>query len=139
MQQTDRAWAAGFMDGGGYLGAGAWTHKGVSRVQSQAKIEVAQTRSTPLLQLERLFGGHVRVYQNTHGAVFTWYLYGAKAMAALEQMRPYLVLKREQADLVIEFQTTKFSNRRGNPNGQVSDGGFAHRTELHDRLKQLNA
>jgi hypothetical protein len=139
MKQVDLGWAAGFIDGEGFIGTAACTHKGVARVQLQALMDVSQVKPAPLYRLQSLFGGRVRPQPGPMGITYFWRLYGAKAVAVLLQVRSQLSAKGEQADLVIEFQATKFANRKGNPNGQISDAVYARRMEIHDQLRVLNA
>lgn len=109
---TEFAWAAGFVDGEGYL---ALRPAGRS---FGPKIEVAQISTAPLERLRNMFGGQVitlKMRKNRRQA-YRWDLLGRSNIEyALKCMLPYMTVKAKQAELMLDFVSTlapKNSGRR---------------------------
>jgi hypothetical protein len=101
------AWAAGFFDGEGCISIAKPVNKrktGKVYVTYALQAIIAQRDRRPLEVLVGLFGGNITSVK-IHGSTY-WYLrkHGVKAVAMLEQLLPFLVLKKEQAELAIRFQ-----------------------------------
>ena len=100
------AWAAGFFDGEGCISISKPINKrknGVHYTGYQLQAIVAQRDRRPLEVIVGLFGGNITAVK-IHGSTY-WYLrkHGAKAAELLEQLLPFLVLKKEQAELALRF------------------------------------
>jgi len=113
MDTHDHAWAAGFVDGEG--------HVYISR-RRQRKwtayimgIRVSQKSRRPLERLEAMYGGSICAPDRKH-SIYQWNVSASKAREAMEHMLPYFVLKREQVELALAFQS------RRNVRGQVGRG-----------------
>jgi len=133
------AWCAGFIDGEGFLGTSECTKKmknGNNIRWFTVVLDVSQVKREPLEVVKKCLGsGSIRVDNNKgYGAYHTWRIYGDNAMRALELVLPYLINKRRQAELLIEFQKTK-RNRWDN----VSLETHARREAIHYELRALNA
>lgn len=63
-----------------------------------------------------------------------WYAWGSEAVLILEALLPYLVGKREQAELAIAFQKEKSLRQ---PRVRVSDDELAWQRAQSDGLKAL--
>ena len=87
---NDSAWAAGFVDGEGCISL--TSHRTLV-------LRVSQKDLRPLRKLKEMFGGSIRPQKPTGCA--QWYLSSAYAVAAIQQMLPFLILKREQADVAL--------------------------------------
>lgn len=99
---TEIAYAAGFFDGEGSIVIARQCRGLVARRQHQLVISVSQMRNRwPLDTLARLFGGTVS--QHTRGE-YRWRVVSGKAAEALDQMLPYLLVKRGQAVAALDFQ-----------------------------------
>lgn len=135
-------YAAGLFDGEGYVGI-----QFGKRARADVMIIVVQVQMTspqgPALFAE-LFGGRVRIQKRqgltVNGKVwrplYLWRLAAAKAIPALEALRPYLREKAAQVDLCLEARAIQ--ERR--PKGQ----GAAYRPEdrarvtaIHQQVKAL--
>src|SRR5260370_40314259 len=96
---TDSAYAAGFLDGEGYIavlhGRGASYH---------LEVTASQKTATPLEWLRDRWGGSVRLRLVNTNPIFCWTLYANRALAFLEDVRPWLIVKAEQADIAIAYQ-----------------------------------
>lgn len=108
MDHTHRlAWAAGFIDGEGCIGVQLSARKAVGRRDHfQVFLDIAQVRPAPLFEIQSMFGGTVYRRRNWHGEIHCWRLYGEKAGVVLRAVLPYLIAKRRQADLVLEYLAT---------------------------------
>jgi hypothetical protein len=133
-------WAAGFFDGEGCISIG--------KAQPQLKyykhnhhytvrLTVYQNIRAPLQIFKELFGGTIKLRpatgkQKNNGWV--WSIGGRGLVAALTQMLPYLIVKKEQAELAIGFQGRKV------PRGQkYADGKNARLLDDADyqRMREL--
>jgi hypothetical protein len=104
--ELDLAWAAGFIDGEGYVHLQP-VHKRRSDGYTNRKprIEVAQVDPSALLKLKRILGGSIITMTPRNGRKqsFRWDLTGVRVVPALEALLPYLTVKRAQALLLLEY------------------------------------
>jgi hypothetical protein len=125
MVETDLAWAAGFLDGEGYFGLRKQTAAYFVPVIEAAQVATRE----PLDKLALLFGGSVN-RRSGQRVAWTWKLAGAKAvLPALAWLMAYLVVKREQAAIVLAASQTV-----RNRNVPVSELEVAFRQRLADDL-----
>jgi hypothetical protein len=119
---TDYAWAAGFLDGEGYIGimkSRGWT--GVRKVGSRAGklrqdnpsfqffVYACQNNPAPIDRLVQLFGGVKASYPHRSGEQrqvphYRWRIASNEALAALELMLPYFVGKAAVVNHCVSFQ-----------------------------------
>lgn len=100
MRAVEKAWAAGFLDGEGCFTLTRSTNKRTVN----ARIHAGQIVRDPLDKLQGLFGGNVSLRDTRNRPFWLWELYGASACrTVLPQLIPYLVVKRAQAELLLEF------------------------------------
>jgi hypothetical protein len=83
--------------------------------------------------MQDYFGGTVAQYSSQNGQ-YTWFCCSKTAAVALERMLPYLVVKRDQARLAIEYQTLVPSQGVGSSTGRYNLG---RRRELANQIRQL--
>lgn len=132
--EIDLAWAAGFIDGEGAVGL---YKKNTSHCYFSffVRISVANTNLPALERLKNMFGGSIqRTNHNGRNQkpCWTWYCQSALAAKTLEQLLPYLFVKREQAELCI------FSRRYLRYNGRPrSRYRTKKQQELSDKIKLL--
>jgi hypothetical protein len=91
-----------------------------SGYQYQVRITLGQCHKAPVLRYQRAFGGTIskRVPKNPkHNISFHWQCSSRQAVAALSAMLPFLEMKKEQAELAIEFQSLR---KRGSPQRNAS-------------------
>lgn len=124
---------AGFFDGEGSILIGMRKGTGTALVQ----ITVTQVDRRPLYELEQLFGGanyiQHRVSETRRNATWQWHLNGAlRVVPALTEMRPFLIVKREQADVALRFAATIVAG-----NNRTSPRLLARRRRLIDQLHAL--
>src|SRR5260221_2107931 len=103
MPMTDRshqlAWAAGIVDGEGciFIGAG---------VSLRVRVGVTNTDIRMIERLKELFGGNAAYRRRNdrnpnHKNIWDWEVAAKKAEACLKEVLPYLVCKRDQAELAL--------------------------------------
>jgi len=123
------AWAAGFIDGDGFITIQNRKTKYKDKVYTGTYLRVGacQAHLTPLEKLQDIFGGNIRPKNsgpNPHGynrkQQWIWTLSTAQAKEALEQMLPYLVHKKEVALLGIAFQNTMSKDKHTVPDDIVA-------------------
>lgn len=124
MEIADLAYAAGFIDGEGCITILA-QHKQRMRNRSYSlRIQITQVDPAPLIRLQALFGGKLRA-RSRPKAQRTQYdlvLNDKQAVKVLQLIRPYLIVKAEQADIALEFDKFRFQL------GQVGRGGLSDET-----------
>jgi len=100
------SYLAGFIDGEGSISVGLnRTNKGVRRWY--LRLSVHQLDPRPLRLLAETFGGSVR----KHGyearrtrQIYEWAVSSKQAAVAISAIRPYLIVKADEADVALEFQ-----------------------------------
>ena len=128
-------WAAGFFDGEGTVYI--YSHSSSHRYRYLA-ISVSQRDPRPLLVFRELFGGSIHRHEHTRGVeadIWKWEVRNRLAGAALVQLLPYLLLKREQAELAIAYQDLLKQRKR---NVGLSDSDVDVRRAIEDKIKFLN-
>ncbi len=137
VRDTDYAWAAGFFDGEGCVSICKSAQRGQNNRLMSLKIIFTQLDPSPLILIKEIFNsdrplqvvsgrGMQRDY---HRLTFS----GPTAAFALEKMLPYLTVKRQLAEVGIEFQKTinKFI--------RLTDEVFEVRMALYTKLKGLQS
>ena len=147
ISETDLAWAAGIMDADGSVTIQRlfWTSKkdGVKHDRYSLRIHVANTDLKMLNKLQELFGGPIikqPKYISGTGCLnprnkmaWNWCIHATKAEAVLRLILPYMVTKRERAE--IGLLVRKFARPKG-PRGVDPNHGQV--VALYDQMKTLN-
>ena len=127
-------WAAGFFDGEGCILVNRhFRGEGVSHT---LRIKVGNTDFKTLAILKSLFGG--RIYTRklpSRKLLGIWQCSGIQAENALKRMNPYLVAKRQEAEVALDFyelqQLTKY------PAQEEADEVMAQRDAYYWKLREL--
>ena len=101
---TALAYLAGMIDGDGYITI-ARAYRG-GRFYHSPQVGIAGTRSEPHEFAASLWGGAINRYvpkNPLHRPQFQWCRCGTLAAGIIEAIRPYLLVKAEQADLALEL------------------------------------
>ena len=104
MKGINLSYMAGFFDGEGCICIGKSPH-GISLICS-----ITQCNEWILQLFKMRFGGTVRLrqpYKAEKYRTFSWNISGGKAGIFLGIIKPYLMLKRAEAELAIQFQMSK--------------------------------
>lgn len=137
------AWAAGFIDGDGFITIQNRTTKYKDKVYTGTylRIGACQANILPLEELQNLFGGSIRVKNsgpNPDGynrkEQWIWTLSTEAAKEALTQLLPYLLHKRQVALLALEFQETM-----GKTKDTVKEETVENRLRLKAEITAINA
>lgn len=137
------AWAAGFLDGDGYITIQDRKSKinGKEYTGYYVRVGACQANKSPLLELLSLFGGAIREKNsgpNREGynrkQQWVWTLSTSQAKEALSQLIPFLIHKKEVALLAIEFQNTMQAGTR-----KLSDETKTYRALLKNKIQAINS
>jgi len=134
MSDHERAYLAGFFDGEGSVGI--YTRGKVFPVMSVTIVQ----NSSPVVDAlflrwsETLGGSFYKRLSESGRAKLQWQATGANAVTILEEMLPYLILKREQAELCLRWESLKSGVRRGK-NGRLLPSEWT--TEHHDLIRRV--
>jgi hypothetical protein len=121
------AWAAGIIDGEGCITISYRKKPGVH--QLVVKVCCVDDKMCP--KLHEIFGGSLWVdKQQRH----SWAVTGKRAGEVLEALRPYLVVKQDQADIGIEYAKTIRSKGQ-----RTKEGLFPVREPFRQALIALHA
>lgn len=136
------AYVAGLIDGEGCI------HIEKTRGTYRARLTIGMTEvALPLLRtLKEEWGGtlyQMRKPTERWAGAWTWYASGPDAKAILMEVRPFLRLKREQADTVIELESVRENlppRWPNHPNGQRrwTDDATGRAVALKSRIHELN-
>jgi hypothetical protein len=113
--QTDLAWAAGIVDGEGcisirraYVAKDRLGKSRTSKPQYALYLAVGNTDPRMPQKLCDMFGGSLvnKTRQQVRRPIFEWRVFASNAGRILAEIRPYLVIKGEQADIALAFAAT---------------------------------
>lgn len=145
--EAELAYFAGILDGEGCLSLDSLKQRisGGHRVYHNPCIRVSNTDARLIQWIQARFPGRVapvKIRALMRKPQWTWSLYGPTVEAVLVAVVPHLVIKREQAELLIEYRRTMLP--RGAQRGwkknahSLSDTTLVQRGAVVDRLRLLN-
>ena len=132
------AYLAGFLDGEGSIAVGLNRNPNGDR-RWYLRISCHQLDPRPLRMLAQRFGGSVRRHgyeARRHRQIYEWAVNSRQAYEALCALRPYLVVKAEEADAGIEFQTL-LASRSVSRRVPLSEAEQDARQALYEKLRLL--
>ena len=142
--ETELAYLAGIIDGEGSIGAHGET-LGKRNGSYQVNVQVGMTQIGSLDLFVKVFGGRIGLgCKPTSGGkpVYKWRLSARKAANCLEQLTPYLILKREQArDAIALARMNRQRLGKGTSPGYalpVPEDEKIMRREIANRIYQRN-
>ncbi len=137
------AWAAGFIDGDGFITIQNRKSTVNGKVYSgqYLRLGCCQASEVPLKELQSLFGGTIRSKNcgpNREGynrlPQFIWTLSTQQASESIAQMLPYLVHKKEVALLALQFQETMSKSKQ-----QLSPELLTYRLDIQTKITGINS
>ena len=140
-------WAAGFFDGEGSVFVEISKNKNTRRrVRNLLTASVTQT-STPCLNLfKQCFGGNItpitksRRQHMNNSVCFVWRVRSKDAIAFLEVIAPYVVVKKEQVELALQYPLTSADGRKyAGPYNPLPDEVHNRRMEIGQKLRDIRA
>jgi len=141
MNETDLAWATGYIEADGHFGF----HSGNGGATFRAIVSAYSTDLEPLIKLNHIFGGKVAVQKRRNGVrcpenglgtktLYRWNVYGLSAVEVIRKISPYLVLdrRRKSAEKISNFfDGTFYTGKRWT--AQMRQEG----QRLHEELKSF--
>lgn len=105
--EVELAWLAGIIDGEGSIQLDAGMRKN-GRRSCTPRLTIGNTSKAMMLEVRRLFEalevhGHEGIAARTRRPMGIAVLQGNSAVAIVKAVRPYLVAKAEQADVLLEY------------------------------------
>ena len=145
---TQAAYLAGIIDGEGSIYIGCYSRNPKTGAPHyQTKIEVSNTSEILINWLINTFGGNKTYYspkqtpKNSRRAVHRWSIWSDHVAHMCEIMLPYLVIKKREAEIMIEMRSTY--NRDHHPKGiqgmqALGKDVLDHREALYYEIKSLH-
>jgi hypothetical protein len=140
---TRCAYLAGIIDGEGCIGIGK---RGRNRKYIIATLQVSNTDYRLLEWLQHYYGGGIYSYNHDNTILrgrkptYIWSLAADKATNVIIDALPYLIIKREQAELVLSIPRREIY--RDTVNGrirvQMTEEDFFENERLFAEMRQLN-
>lgn len=138
----DTGYVAGLFDGEGSIGIYRIGYIQANRKRGlQLKIVISLTNEEPLILLKSEWGGNIQFDQHQskknpkHRPSFVWNLHQGQAGKFLEDIFPYLIIKRTQAKVAFSFLRTIRSNN--DKRRRITDSEDEFRETLAVLLKKL--
>ena len=137
---NDIIWAAGFLDGEGCITINRLKYyRDVTKKYYQPQISASQTikGEMAVLKLQSIFGGFVYRYKEKRNRLdtVTWGTRSRDSQRTILKILPYLVLKRPQAELLLEFYECMEMKEKSY---RLKDKDHDDREKLWNRMKILN-
>lgn len=134
-------YAAGLIDGEGCITIGRHhkTIKGMSFIEYRLEVVISQTDGRALDFMYGLFGGYLYKRNSKPGPtykpfIYRWEIRGEKAMKFLKRLIPFLKIRKQEAELAIQFQSIRTKSPRNQYTGKVDVTRYA---DLHQRMRDL--
>jgi hypothetical protein len=133
-------YTAGLFDGEGTVGIRALPKKGdTEKKYHSVMVAITSTDTAVTDWLQAHFGGKINANHKENAArnykdAWKWSLYARHAAAFLEAIRPYLIVKSEQARVALELRDEMGDGRRV----PITPELFARREALAQELRHLN-
>ena len=137
MFDTDRefyAWLSGWIEGEGCLTIRKEQKNGVPP-RYRSILQISQMKPQPLIYIQEKLGG--KIYQTKSTGLHHWRIIGNQTIPLLQKIIPFMFIKKEQAELLIELHQVLKSypaKRKGRPE-YVS----MRLDEIKNRIHVLNA
>jgi hypothetical protein len=136
MRELDLAWLAGIIDGEGSIFVMRQKRKDRERDTNYImRVSVDSTDPFMVPECQKIAGGpkitQTRDNRPECSDRLKWQLNGKKAASLLEELLPYLRVKKEQATLAIEFQRTTKKHYK-----HMSTQDYAKQVRLYEALKE---
>lgn len=153
VKKIDKAaiWLAGFVDGeGAIMITKIKRHDTRSQnPQYQLRLSVTNTSIEALKFIEANFGGKISKGHGTFNAsrmllknfkpVFEWVASDKTAFSTLERIISYLVIKKERAEIAMQYHTSRAKWRAGRGvHNKLDESEISRREAIYQKMKSLN-
>jgi hypothetical protein len=136
-------YVAGIFDGEGYVTINKYHHPSGKHIRYQLLVGIGMVDKPVIEAISKQFGGMLTSYKSpkkvTHRRVFEWRVSSKAAVPFLRAVQPWLIVKRDQVELVLRFQehiTKNASIFRYQPHRR--EEMYAFREEVLADLKTLH-
>lgn len=138
--RTVWAYVAGIIDGEGYIGIDKSKTMPQRRCSPRYQPEVVVVNSyLPLLEwLQREFGGSImarKKQKDHHKPTWCWKLVNRQAAEFCKDLLPYLLVKKQNAELLIEFMEAAKPPKIRGQGAKLSEAEVANRERLYQLMK----
>jgi hypothetical protein len=141
----DIRYAAGLFDGEGYVRIATWRKPNSVHTRYQVYGGINMCHRPVIEALQQKFGGNMpnpgARQKPHHRPLYTWNFSSQVAARFLRRVLPYLIVKREEAELALELQANidEYRFKLGNQYWLHSDREaiFARRAEIAAQVKAL--
>jgi len=130
------AYAAGLFDGEGCVSINKVTAKGYKKPGFQLRASISMTDERMMMQFQEWFYGGCQYRTRPRAKDYwMWVVVARGARDFLTKVEPYLVIKKPQALVGIEFQNYRDNNQSQNKTQEYWDREF----ELYEQIRRGNA
>jgi hypothetical protein len=142
----DDRYAAGLFDGEGYIRVNRWAKPGSIHVRYQLFGGIGMAYLPVIQALQATYGGTLNVNRHSvrnpvHRDQFQWNFSSQIGAAFLRRVLPHLVVKRDEAELALELQSSidEWKHKLGHHHAlhPRRDEIFAEREDLARRIAEL--
>lgn len=106
-----RAYLAGLFDGEGYVGIVPGRQRKSENMSHTLRISISNNHPDLMKWLLKEFGGSIRKKRQKGFLNQEWRLSSKQALVFLNTIRPFLIVKKEQVEIAIEFQSDRVIGR----------------------------
>ena len=133
------AWFAGIMDGEGTIGIYLYKDKEGHR-QDVLQVGIEMAHEPTIKQIDDIARvGSIQVrHRPPWKPMFGWHASNREAASVLRYCMPFLVTKKAQAELGIEFMELKRLTRRGGQGATLALSDISRRERIQQAIQQLN-
>jgi hypothetical protein len=131
----DKRWLAGFFDGEGCVHLQARFRKDRKAANYSLQVCITQNDKDILDEICREYGG--QVYQHSGRVCYRWRICSLRSLRFLNDILPYVRIKKGQVELAIKFCKTIRQENLGSTSLGIEVN--AQRVLIRNRLKELNS
>lgn len=137
------AYFAGFVDGEGCIGLYGRKKNGKKIRSHSLVVRITNTNPLPLRRGQKIFGGIVKpvkyfaIHFPTKKIVWKWNISGKMAEFFLGKIVDYLIIKKQEALLALEFRKTILKTGKQKNREVVTDELWSRREKLAEEIKEL--
>lgn len=134
MNEAIKAYTAGFIDGEGWMGIFNANGKNIQaktgRKYPGIAVHVIQKNRTVLDWLSKEWGFGSVIINKNNGA-WRWIIYAKNALCLLNEIMPYLIVKKSEAEIIVQFPFGKM--------GKKNDEILKKRVDIIEKLKIIKS
>ena len=132
---VDDAYFAGLFDGEGCVSINKTKgpkNKPYSRFGFQLRISITNTNLEVLEKLQKVYGGKIYKREKSNArSYYDWVAASNQAIDPLTKWTPFLIIKRDQANIALEFQKNRKTNK--------TEDDWNKEFSCYQNIRKLNA